>query len=99
DVDVDRTIRHGLSPLHPLCPSQCSTPRPSGPVPPDPRKPRCGIVSGMGINVVDHPLVGDRLRMLRDAATDTAGFRAAMAALGTMVGYGASREAPSVWCP
>lgn len=53
----------------------------------------------MDINVVDHPLVGDRLRMLRDAATDTAGFRAAMDALGTMLCYEAFREVPTVEVP
>ena len=53
----------------------------------------------MDINVVDPPLVGDRLRMLRDAATDTAGFRAAMDALGTMLCYEAFREVPTVEVP
>lgn len=50
----------------------------------------------MDINVVDHPLVGDRLRTLRDHATDTAGFRAAMDALGTMLCYEAFRSVPTV---
>ena len=49
----------------------------------------------MDINVVDHPLVGDRLRTLRDSATDTAGFRAAMDALGTMLCYEAFRAVPT----
>ena len=48
----------------------------------------------MEIIVVDHPLVGDRLRTLRDAGTDTAGFRAAMDALGTMLCYEAFRTIP-----
>lgn len=49
----------------------------------------------MDIIVVDHPLVGDRLRTLRDRATDTAGFRAAMDALGTMLCYEAFRSIPT----
>ncbi|MFL0579794.1 uracil phosphoribosyltransferase [Dietzia sp. 179-F 9C3 NHS] len=49
----------------------------------------------MEILVVDHPLVADRLRTLRDAATDTAGFRAAMDALGTMLCYEAFRTIPT----
>ena len=49
----------------------------------------------MDIIVVDHPLVGDRLRTLRDSATDTAGFRAAMDALGTMLCYEAFRTVPT----
>ena len=49
----------------------------------------------MDITVVDHPLVGDRLRTLRDSATDTAGFRAAMDALGTMLCYEAFRSVPT----
>ena len=49
----------------------------------------------MDIIVVDHPLVGDRLRTLRDTATDTAGFRAAMDALGTMLCYEAFRSVPT----
>lgn len=49
----------------------------------------------MDIIVVDHPLVGDRLRTLRDSATDTAGFRAAMDALGTMLCYEAFRSVPT----
>ena len=53
----------------------------------------------MDINVVDHPLVGDRLRTLRDAATPTAGFRAAMDALGTMLCYEAFRTIPTVEVP
>lgn len=50
----------------------------------------------MDIIVVDHPLVGDRLRTLRDSVTDTAGFRAAMDALGTMLCYEAFRTVPTV---
>lgn len=53
----------------------------------------------MDIIVVDHPLVGDRLRTLRDSATDTAGFRAAMDALGTMLCYEAFRSVPTVEIP
>ncbi|MDX2356710.1 uracil phosphoribosyltransferase [Dietzia sp. PP-33] len=53
----------------------------------------------MDINVVDHPLVGDRLRTLRDSATDTAGFRAAMDALGTMLCYEAFRSIPTTGVP
>ncbi|MEH6382518.1 MAG: uracil phosphoribosyltransferase, partial [Dietzia cercidiphylli] len=53
----------------------------------------------MDIIVVDHPLVGDRLRTLRDSATDTAGFRAAMDALGTMLCYEAFRSIPTTEVP
>ncbi|MDV8000912.1 uracil phosphoribosyltransferase [Rhodococcus sp. IEGM 1408] len=53
----------------------------------------------MDIIVVDHPLVGDRLRTLRDRATDTAGFRAAMDALGTMLCYEAFRSIPTTEVP
>lgn len=53
----------------------------------------------MDINVVDHPLVGDRLRTLRNEATDTAGFRAAMDALGTMLCYEAFRSVPTAEVP
>lgn len=53
----------------------------------------------MDIIVVDHPLVGDRLRTLRDSATDTAGFRAAMDALGTMLCYEAFRSVPTTLVP
>ena len=53
----------------------------------------------MDIIDVDHPLVGDRLRTLRDSATDTAGFRAAMDALGTMLCYEAFRSVPTVEVP
>lgn len=49
----------------------------------------------MDITVVDHPLVGDRLRTLRDHGTGTAGFRAAMDALGTMLCYEAFRSVPT----
>ncbi|AVZ38839.1 MULTISPECIES: uracil phosphoribosyltransferase [unclassified Dietzia] len=53
----------------------------------------------MDIIVVDHPLVGDRLRTLRDSVTDTAGFRAAMDALGTMLCYEAFRSIPTTEVP
>ena len=53
----------------------------------------------MDIIVVDHPLVGDRLRTLRDSATDTAGFRDAMDSLGTMLCYEAFRTVPTVEIP
>lgn len=59
----------------------------------------CAILTGMEIIVVDHPLVGDRLRILRDTATDTAGFRAAMDALGTMLCYEAFRTVPTTEVP
>jgi len=49
----------------------------------------------MDTHVVDHPLVADRLRTLRDAATDTAGFRAATDSLGTMLCYEATRSLPT----
>lgn len=50
----------------------------------------------LNVIVVDHPLVADRLRSLRDADTDTAGFRTAMDALGTMLCYEAFRTVPTV---
>ena len=38
-------------------------------------------------NVITHPLVGDRLRIVRDASSDTAQFRSAMEQLGQMLSY------------
>ena len=49
----------------------------------------------MDLHVVDHPLVADRLRTLRDGRTSTAGFRAAMDSLGTMLCYEALRDVPT----
>lgn len=49
----------------------------------------------MDMHVVDHPLVADRLRTLRDARTTTAEFRAAMDSLGTMLCYEALRDVPT----
>ncbi|MEB2597491.1 uracil phosphoribosyltransferase [Corynebacterium amycolatum] len=46
------------------------------------------------ITVVNHPLAQSRLTILRDARTDNAGFRAALADLGAMLIYEASRELP-----
>lgn len=46
----------------------------------------------MDLHLVEHPLVADRLRTLRDHTTDTAGFRAAMDSLGTMLCYEAFRD-------
>lgn len=37
--------------------------------------------------MIDHPLVADRLRIVRDASTDTARFRNAMEQLGQMLAY------------
>ncbi|WP_047263324.1 uracil phosphoribosyltransferase [Corynebacterium mustelae] len=46
----------------------------------------------MDILIVDHPLAAARLSIMRDERTDNAGFRAALADLGTMLIYEASRE-------
>jgi uracil phosphoribosyltransferase len=52
----------------------------------------CARVMGMEIVVVDHPLAATRLTTLRDARTDSATFRAALAELATMLVYEATRE-------
>lgn len=46
----------------------------------------------MDIRIVDHPLAAARLTIMRDKRTDNAGFRAALADLGTMLIYEASRD-------
>ena len=46
----------------------------------------------MEITIVDHPLAESRLTIMRDARTDSAGFRAALADLGAMLIYEASRN-------
>ena len=46
---------------------------------------------GMDITVVDHPLAAARLTIMRDARSDNAAFRAALADLGAMLIYEASR--------
>ncbi|WP_298088390.1 uracil phosphoribosyltransferase [uncultured Corynebacterium sp.] len=46
----------------------------------------------MEITIVDHPLAESRLTIMRDARTDNAGFRAALADLGAMLIYEASRN-------
>ena len=48
----------------------------------------------MDIVEVNHPLVASRLTIMRDARTDNAAFRAALADLGMMLIYEASRELP-----
>ncbi|MDQ1673865.1 MAG: uracil phosphoribosyltransferase [Frankiaceae bacterium] len=48
----------------------------------------------MDVTVLDHPLAAQRLTLLRDAATDRAGFRAALDALATMLVYEAARTLP-----
>lgn len=48
----------------------------------------------MNVLVVDHPLVKDRLSTMRDARTDSAGFRAALHELTVMLIYEATRKAP-----
>jgi uracil phosphoribosyltransferase len=45
----------------------------------------------MEIVEVNHPLVASRLTIMRDARTDNAAFRAALADLGMMLIYEASR--------
>ncbi len=46
----------------------------------------------MDITVVDHPLAASRLTLMRDARSDNAAFRAALADLGAMLIYEASRD-------
>lgn len=48
----------------------------------------------MEITVVDHPLAAARLTIMRDARTGNDGFRAALADLGAMLVYEASRDLP-----
>jgi uracil phosphoribosyltransferase len=48
----------------------------------------------MEIVEVNHPLVASRLTIMRDARTDNAAFRAALADLGMMLIYEASRDLP-----
>ncbi|WP_417287989.1 uracil phosphoribosyltransferase [Corynebacterium variabile] len=48
----------------------------------------------MEIVEVNHPLVASRLTIMRDARTDNAAFRAALADLGMMLIYEASRKLP-----
>lgn len=48
----------------------------------------------MEITVVNHPLAASRLTIMRDKRTDNAGFRAALADLGAMLIYEASRDLP-----
>lgn len=48
----------------------------------------------MEITIVDHPLAASRLTIMRDARSDNAAFRAALADLGTMLVYEASRDLP-----
>ena len=50
----------------------------------------------MRITVVDHPLAAARLATIRDASTDSAGFRSALADLGWMLVYEACRSLPTV---
>ncbi|MFI5505051.1 uracil phosphoribosyltransferase [Corynebacterium kutscheri] len=46
----------------------------------------------MDIRIVDHPLAASRLSIMRDKRTDNSGFRAALADLGAMLIYEASRD-------
>ena len=48
------------------------------------------------VTVVDHPLVAERLAKLRDKATPSSGFRQALAELGEMLVYEATRSLPTV---
>lgn len=45
-----------------------------------------------GVTVVDHPLVARHLSVLRDRATPSDGFRAALAEVATFLGYEALRD-------
>lgn len=55
---------------------------------------RASILGRMEITIVDHPLAASRLTIMRDARSDNAAFRAALADLGAMLVYEASRELP-----
>lgn len=46
----------------------------------------------MEIRIIDHPLAASRLSIMRDERTNNAGFRAALADLGAMLIYEASRD-------
>ena len=48
----------------------------------------------MQITLVNHPLVASRLTIMRDSRSDNTVFRAALADLGTMLIYEASRDLP-----
>ena len=48
----------------------------------------------MDITVVNHPLAASRLTIMRDERSNNAAFRAALADLGTMLIYEASRDLP-----
>ncbi len=48
----------------------------------------------MDVTVLDHPLAAQRLTVLRDASTGRPGFRAALAALATMLVHEAARTLP-----
>jgi uracil phosphoribosyltransferase len=50
----------------------------------------------MGLTVVDHPLVADRVARLRDAATASAEFRRLTAELSTFLAYEGARNLPTV---
>ncbi len=49
-------------------------------------------MEAMQTRIIDHPLAASRLSIMRDERTDNAGFRAALADLGTMLIYEASRD-------
>lgn len=48
----------------------------------------------MEITIITHPLAASRLTIMRDARSDNTAFRAALADLGAMLVYEASRELP-----
>lgn len=50
----------------------------------------------MGLTVVDHPLVSDRVALLRSSDTASAEFRRATAELSTFLAYEAARSLPTV---
>jgi uracil phosphoribosyltransferase len=51
-------------------------------------------LTAMEVRVIDHPLAAVRLTALRDARTDTAGFRAALGELTLILVYEATRTVP-----
>jgi uracil phosphoribosyltransferase len=56
-------------------------------------------LSAVDVLVVDHPLASARLTAMRDARTDSSGFRAALHELTTMLVYEAARAFPTETYP
>ena len=52
------------------------------------------MINNKQVTVIDHPIVDRDLSILRQADTDTAGFRAAMARIATILAYFSLKELP-----